>query len=90
MDEETFRNNEVQSQTNARFIAVRVDVTDDEAPGVKKVLSSYAVVGLPTIILLDASGKEVKRLTEFTDAAGLLESLAAVPTKVVSTRAAGR
>ena len=90
MDKETFRNTDVQSQIDARFIAVRVDVTDDEGPGVQKALLSYAVVGLPTLILLDASGKEVKRLTELTDAAGLLKSLAAVPTNVVSTRAAGR
>ena len=90
MGKETFRNTDVQSQIDARFIAVRVDITDDNAPGVQKALLSYAVVGLPTLILLDASGKEVKRLTELTDAAGLLESLAAVPTNVVSTRAAGR
>lgn len=64
MEEKTFPKAEVRKE-GARFIAIKVDGTDDEAPGFKSLQKKYNVVGLPTVLLLDKTGKEVTRFNEF-------------------------
>jgi thiol:disulfide interchange protein DsbD len=48
-----------------RFVAIKVDATDDDAPETKRLQKKYNVVGLPTVLVLDASGKERVRFNEF-------------------------
>jgi thiol:disulfide interchange protein DsbD len=45
------------------FVALKIDATeDDQLEAVKK---TYGVVGLPTVLIYDSSGKERQRFTEF-------------------------
>src|SRR5262249_4864657 len=49
----------------ANFVAVKVDATNDEDPQVDAVKGKYKVVGLPTVVIYDSTGKERKRFNEF-------------------------
>ena len=49
-----------------RFETVRIDATDDEDE--KRLSAKYKVIGLPSIVVFDATGTEVKRIHEFTEA----------------------
>jgi thiol:disulfide interchange protein DsbD len=49
----------------ARFVAVKVDATDDDAPETKRLQKKYDVVCLHTVVLLDSSGAEKARFNEF-------------------------
>ena len=49
----------------ARFIAIRVDASDDENPETKRLTEKYKIVGLPTVIMLDGAGNEISRFNEF-------------------------
>lgn len=56
-----------------RFVAVRVDATDDEDPAVEAHLQRFNVVGLPTVIIYDSTGREAARFTDFVAAEPFLE-----------------
>jgi thiol:disulfide interchange protein DsbD len=77
LEEHTFPAADVRRE-GARFVAVKVDGTDDEAPEYKALQAKYKVVGLPTVILLDSSGKEAARFNEFVPADRFAKALAAV------------
>lgn len=66
------------AQEAGRFFAVKVDATDDEDPKVVAHMKSLQVVGLPTVILFDSRGREVRRFTDFVDAPRFLDSLRVV------------
>lgn len=74
LDRETFAHAEVTREAG-RFIAVKVDATDDEDPVVAQTMKQLNVVGLPTVLLFSADGKEVKRFTDFVDAETFLAAL---------------
>jgi len=57
------------------FVAVKVDATDDEDPQVEQVKGKYKVVGLPTVVIYDSTGKERQRFTEFVPADKFLTAL---------------
>src|SRR5690606_17260109 len=52
LDKLTFADPQVSKEAG-RFVAVKVDATDDEDPLVKKTMQTYGVVGLPTVLLFD-------------------------------------
>lgn len=64
LEHQTFPDPNVRSEAQ-RFVALRVDATDDEDETVVKLKDKYKVVGLPTVIMLDKSGKEVVRFNDF-------------------------
>jgi thioredoxin:protein disulfide reductase len=64
LEDQTFPDPSVRSEAQ-RFIAVRLDMTDDEDKEVLRLKDKYGVRGLPTIIMLDKTGKEAVRFTEF-------------------------
>ncbi len=64
LEHETFPHAEVRSEAK-RFVTIRVDATDDEAPDTKRLQEKYKVVGLPTVIMLDSAGNEITRFVEF-------------------------
>ncbi len=64
LEHHTFPDPKVRSEAQ-RFIALRVDATDDEDKNVIALKDKYKVVGLPTVIMLDANGKEMVRFNEF-------------------------
>jgi thiol:disulfide interchange protein DsbD len=74
LDKLTFAHPEV-SREAGRFMAVKVDATNDEDPIVVKTMEDLKVVGLPTVLLFDSEGKEVKRFTDFVDAEQFLIAL---------------
>jgi thiol:disulfide interchange protein DsbD len=48
-----------------RFVAVKVDATNEDDVAIDKVKDRYRVVGLPTVVLLGSDGVERARFTEF-------------------------
>jgi thiol:disulfide interchange protein DsbD len=64
LDRVTFSAPDVRPEM-ARFVAVKVDATHDDDPGVEKTLEQFKVVGLPTVLIFDSSGKEAVRYTDF-------------------------
>jgi thiol:disulfide interchange protein DsbD len=78
LEHETFPHAEVRSQAK-RFVTIRVDATDDEAPDTKRLQEKYKVVGLPTVIMLDSSGAEVTRFVEFVKPDRFVAAMKKVP-----------
>lgn len=74
MVSETFGDPRVKTEAG-RFVAVRIDATNDEDPQVSAALSKYAVVNVPTLILLDSTGHEKRRFTELIGPDTLLHEI---------------
>ncbi len=70
----TFADGRVQKRCK-NFVAVRVDVTDDEDPQGLALKKKYNVVGLPTVIVFDSAGNERARFTEFVAAEQFLQAI---------------
>ncbi len=77
MVSETFGDPRVKDQAG-RFVAVRIEATNDEDPEVSAALLKYSVVNVPTLILLDSSGNERRRITEVIGPDKLLTELALI------------
>lgn len=60
-----------------RFVTVRVDATES-TPALDALQARHQVRGLPTVLLLDASGREVARVSEFVPAARMLQLMQGV------------
>lgn len=71
MAQETFGDPGFQSKAG-RFVAVRIDATNDEDPAVDAAFAKYAVMGVPTLIVIDSRGREQRRFTDFIRADQLL------------------
>jgi thiol:disulfide interchange protein DsbD len=62
----TFSDPRVQQRAvAAKFVAVKVDASEDQDPKVMAVLDKYKVKGLPTVLIYDSDGHERKRIVEF-------------------------
>jgi len=66
LDEKTFSNRDVAGELG-RFTRVKADLTKPEDPAVQELTKKYRIVGVPTIVFLDSSGRELdaQRLTGF-------------------------
>ena len=66
LDEKTFSNRDVAGELD-RFTRVKADLTKPEDPDVQKLTKQYRIVGVPTLVFLDSSGRELdaQRLTGF-------------------------
>ena len=64
LDKLTFSTAPVGAELS-RFVAVRVDATNDEDPKVGAALKRFGVRGLPTVVVFDSRGKEALRFTDF-------------------------
>jgi thioredoxin:protein disulfide reductase len=60
-----------------RFIAIHIDATDDDAPDTARLQEKYKVVGLPTIVMFDANGRETVRINEITSGERLANEMKA-------------
>ncbi len=79
LSKHTFSDPRVMAQANkAKFIAVKVDATNDEDPQVDAVKSKYKVVGLPTVVIYDSTGKERKRFNEFVEPEPFLAAISGI------------
>ena len=74
LDEKTFTDAAVVAGLDG-FVRVKADLTAAEDATTKALTSQYEILGVPTIVFLDASGKERKdlRLTGFEPAGKFLE-----------------
>jgi thiol:disulfide interchange protein DsbD len=73
---ETFSDPRVmQKAMAARFVAVKIDATNEDDTQVDAVKSKYKVVGLPTVVLYDSTGKERKRFNQFVGPEPFLSAL---------------
>jgi len=61
-----------------RFVAVKVDATDDENDQINKIKEKYHVVGLPTVVVLDSNGQEKVRFNEFVPPERFLAAIKSV------------
>ncbi|MBN1607920.1 MAG: thioredoxin family protein [Polyangiaceae bacterium] len=77
LDRVTFSDPAVMNEAR-RFVAVQVDATDDEDPEVVRAMKELAVIGLPTVVLIDSEGREAVRYTDFVNARELLPALVKV------------
>jgi thiol:disulfide interchange protein DsbD len=73
----TFADERVREE-GARFVALQIDATDDDDPRIEAVKGKYKVVGLPTVVLFDGEGREVRRFNEFVEAPVMLEAMKGV------------
>jgi thiol:disulfide interchange protein DsbD len=74
LDKLTFAEESVQREAG-RFIAVKVDATNDDDPAIESALSAFGVVGLPTVVVFDSRGQEALRFTDFVEAERFLAGL---------------
>jgi thiol:disulfide interchange protein DsbD len=66
LDEKTFTDVHVASELQ-RFVRIKANLTATEDPLTRQLTREYAIVGVPTVVFIDATGKEVRdlRLTGF-------------------------
>ena len=76
LDKQTFSHPSVGEEAS-RFIALKIDATNDEDPLVASTIKQLNVIGLPTVIVFDSQGREVKRFTDFVPANVMLDALRA-------------
>lgn len=74
LDKITFARDDVRAEAG-RFIAVKVDATNDEDPEVSATMTDYKVVGLPTVLVFDSKGNEAIRYTDFVEPDQFLASI---------------
>ncbi len=77
LDKNTFADESVAAEAG-RFVAVKVDATDDEDPAVVKAMQQFEVLGLPTVVIFDSSGKEAARFNDFVAADSFLDTIRSV------------
>jgi thioredoxin:protein disulfide reductase len=78
LEEKTFPDPRVRVE-GARYIALHVDATNDDDPGVARVREKYAATeGLPVVLLFGADGREAVRFTEFIPPDRFAAALASV------------
>lgn len=61
LDEKTFSDASVARELD-RFTRIKADLTNDQDPVVKELTKRYAIVGVPTVIFIDSSGREQQQL----------------------------
>lgn len=74
LDKVTFSEPNVGAEMG-RFLAVKVDATRGDDPGVEATLARFQVIGLPTVLIFDSSGKEALRYTDFVPPDRFLENI---------------
>jgi len=87
LEETTFYHADVVRQARQNFIMVKVDVTQAGDPFQEQLLKQYGIKGVPTIVFLDARGKERTdlRLVDYLPPESFLNHMAALQ-ESVSTR----
>jgi thiol:disulfide interchange protein DsbD len=58
-----------------RFVAGKIDLSNDEDPANEALKKKYNIGGLPAVLIFDSEGKEVARITKFVEAKEFLAVL---------------
>jgi thiol:disulfide interchange protein DsbD len=68
LDQKTFNDDGVAKELD-RYVRIKADLTNADDPEVQKLTKDYAIAGVPTIVLIDSTGKEAtsQRLTGFEE-----------------------
>jgi thiol:disulfide interchange protein DsbD len=74
LDALTFSNESVL-EASKEFATYKVDMTKSLAPEVEKLRKEFNIIGVPTVIIIDSEGDEVKRITGFVPAEEFLNLL---------------
>jgi len=74
LDAVTFSNSKVIEESK-RFTGLKADMTKSVAPEVDALRTKFKIVGVPTILVINSDGKEVKRFTGFIKADEFLNVL---------------
>jgi thiol:disulfide interchange protein DsbD len=74
LDKKTFSERRV-GQELGRFVAVRIDATNNDDPKVEAMLARFKVLGLPTVLLFDSRGNEAARFNDFVSPDEFLKSV---------------
>ncbi|HKO57933.1 MAG TPA: cytochrome c biogenesis protein CcdA [Thermoanaerobaculia bacterium] len=61
LDEKTFAEPKVKDELG-RFVRVKADLTSPEDPTTQALTKQYGIVGVPTLVFIDAKGEEQKEL----------------------------
>ncbi len=72
MDKTTFRNNEVVDLMNSNYVALKMDIENDEGSDLK---SEYSVRMLPTILIFNSAGKMVDRIEKTLSSESMISLL---------------
>jgi thiol:disulfide interchange protein DsbD len=70
LDEKTFQDTRVQDKLSQNYVAVKIN-TDDNP----ELASQYKVYSLPTLVILNSDGQEVKRYNGYISSDDLLNTL---------------
>lgn len=62
LEKKTLSDTDVVEESK-RFVSIKIDCTDVDDKNIKKLWKKYGIVGLPTIIFIDKSGKVVQNST---------------------------
>lgn len=83
LDRETFIHPEVVKGAK-EFVCIKIDSTDADKPAIKGLHKKYNVIGLPTIIFLNSSGKILPEftITEFINPADFIQKMRQVMSEV--------
>ncbi|MCK6606565.1 MAG: thioredoxin fold domain-containing protein [Ignavibacteriaceae bacterium] len=77
LDKFTFSDDKVADKSK-EFVNLKADLTKSGSDEVKALTEKFEIKGVPTLILIDSSGKEVKRITGFVNAEEFLKILESV------------
>jgi thioredoxin:protein disulfide reductase len=79
LDAKTFSDPKVAKELD-RFTRIKADLTRAEDAKTKALTKEYAILGVPTIVIIDSKGQELKasRLTGFEGAEPFLERIRSV------------
>jgi thiol:disulfide interchange protein DsbD len=79
LDEKTFSNRDVANQLD-HFVRLKANLTSGDDAKTQALTKRYGIIGVPTILLLDADGKEIEalRLTGFEEPEKFRERLTRV------------
>ncbi len=77
LDKFTFSDAKV-AEKSKEFVNLKADLTKSGTDEVKALTEKFRIKGVPTLILIDSSGKEQKRITGFVDAKEFLKILESI------------
>ncbi|MHB1686237.1 MAG: protein-disulfide reductase DsbD family protein [Ignavibacteriaceae bacterium] len=74
LDASTFTDPKVIDESK-NFVTLKANMTKTLSPEVEQLREKYKIVGVPTVLILNSKGKEVKRITGFVNAKEFSEML---------------
>jgi thiol:disulfide interchange protein DsbD len=74
MERVTFTDKRVAHELE-RFVSIRIDCTDSDSPPAAAALKRWNVLAMPTVVILDAAGKELRRISQYLSADELVPIL---------------